>query len=85
MPPLGSCNVKMIFLKKIDMMPISERYALVDKSNTDLSISKQCELLCINRSSLYDVKQPKIESEMNLEILELMDKKYTERSDYGSG
>ena len=35
--------------------------------------------------SLYDVKQPKIESEMNLEILELMDKKYTERSDYGSG
>ncbi len=66
------------------MIPITERYALVDKSNTALSVSKQCKLLCINRSSLYVVKQPKGESEMNLEILALMDKKYTERSDYGS-
>lgn len=66
------------------MIPIYERYALVDKSNAELSISKQCELLCLNRSSLYVVKQPKSESEMNLEILVLMDKKYTERSDYGS-
>lgn len=66
------------------MIPISDRYALVDRSNTELSITKQCELLSLNRSSLYVVKQPKSESEMNLEILALMDRKYTERSDYGS-
>ena len=65
------------------MMPLPERYKLVDKSLKGFSLRQQCKLLSINRSSLYVVKRPKIESEMNLEILSLMDKKCTQRSDYG--
>jgi putative transposase len=66
------------------VIPISARYELVDKSYKDLSVNKQCQLLSLNRSSVYVVKRPKCESELNLEILALMDKKYTQRSDYGS-
>jgi putative transposase len=66
------------------VIPKSARYELIDKSYKDLSVSKQCELLSLNRSSLYVVKRPKSESEINLEILALMDKKYTPRCDYGS-
>jgi putative transposase len=66
------------------VIPISARYVLVDKTYKDLSVSKQCNLLSLNRSSFYVVKRPKVESELNLEILVLMDTKYTERSDYGS-
>lgn len=66
------------------MIPKSARFEFIDKSYKDLSVSKQCELLSLNRSALYVVKRPKSESEINLEILALMDKKYTQRSDYGS-
>jgi hypothetical protein len=33
--------------------PISERLAMVDKSNSKLSIKGQCKLLGISRSSFY--------------------------------
>ncbi len=65
-------------------MPKADRYKLIDKDNAAISISAQCKLLCINRSSSYVVKRPRIESELNLEIMALMDKKYLERCDYGS-
>jgi putative transposase len=44
--------------------------------NTTLSVRKQCELLDINRSSVY--YKPKGESEENLEIMRLMDEHFIE-------
>lgn len=51
----------------------SERRALVDKAGK-LSVTKQCQLLSISRSSIY--YQPAQESDLNLELMKEIDKKY---------
>ncbi|WP_425458154.1 hypothetical protein [Celeribacter marinus] len=48
-------------------MSPSKRKALVDRDGTDLSLTKQCKLLKISRSSLYCVPVG-----VNAETLELM-------------
>ena len=53
-----------------------ERRARVDRSFLNLSIRRQCELLEINRSGLY--YRPTGESELNLELMRLMDEHYLE-------
>lgn len=47
----------------------------------DLSVRRQCELLSLNRSSLYYVKRP--ENALNLELMRLIDEIYTETPFYG--
>jgi len=61
--------------------PISERLAMIDKSNNDLSIKGQCELLGISRSSFY--YKPVPESEENLAIMRYLDEQYMETPFYG--
>lgn len=41
------------FLKKIIEKPSTERVKLIEKTNQDLSISNQCQLLGLRRSRLY--------------------------------
>lgn len=53
---------------------------MIDKKEV-LSIRKQCELLDINRSTIY--YEPKGESEANLEIMEIMDKHILEEPTAG--
>lgn len=48
----------------------------------DLSITTQCMLLDLHRSSYY--YQPQPESELNLRLMELIDKQYTKRPFYGA-
>lgn len=52
-----------------------ERRALVDKANTELSLSKQCYLLSIHRSGLYYEHKPL--DPLNLELTREIDKEYT--------
>ncbi len=40
------------------MIPLNERKLLINSNNNDLSISKQCELLQINRTGLYYTPSP---------------------------
>jgi len=47
----------------------------------DFSTRKQCELLGINRSSLY--YQPKPISELDLTLMNLLDEQYTKTPFYG--
>ena len=54
---------------------------MVEPANTSLSISKQCALLSISRSSFY--YEPKGESEMNLDLMRLIDKQFLETPFYG--
>lgn len=54
---------------------------MIDK-NDQLSITKQCTLLDINRSSFY--YSPKAESKENLEIMETMDRLYTRAPFFGT-
>lgn len=63
------------------LKPISERLAMIDKSNNELSIKGQCELLGISRSSFY--YKPLPESEENLAIMRYLDEQYMETPFYG--
>lgn len=62
-------------------MPLQERRERIDKDNKMLNITKQCELLSIHRSGLY--YKPNAEKDENLQIMELLDKKYFETPFYG--
>jgi helix-turn-helix protein len=53
----------------------TERKAIVDKANKKLSITKQCNLLAINRSGYYYVE--KEENGFNNELMLEIDKEYT--------
>lgn len=54
-------------------MPLTQRLGFIGESEK-LSIRKQCKILNINRSSYY--YQAKEESELNLELMRLMDEHY---------
>ena len=57
-------------------MSIEKRRNLVDRQYSDLSLVGQCRLLGIHRSGLY--YEPRGESELNLELMRLMDEHYLE-------
>jgi putative transposase len=54
---------------------------LIDRQDQQFSVRQQCELLGINRSSLY--YQPTGESEENLMLMRLLDEQYTRTPFYG--
>jgi len=54
----------------------------VDVGDTSLSVRRQCELLGLNRSSLYYV--PAAESAENLRLMRLLDEEYTRHPFQGS-
>lgn len=53
---------------------MKERRLMVDRSYVELSIRKQCELLAVHRSGLY--YKPTSETELNIELMRLMDEHY---------
>lgn len=64
------------------MKPLSERKGLIDKAHSNLSISKQCALLWLNRSLFY--YRSNGESELNLELMRLIDEHYLEHPEKGA-
>ena len=54
---------------------------MVENSHTELSIRRQCDLLGLNRSTLY--YEPAGESELNLYLMRLLDEQYTKTPFYG--
>lgn len=62
------------------MIPRKERFAMVDKT-LNLSLRRQCDLLCIPRTNLYYKAQS--ESKVNLYIMRLMDEQYLKTPFYG--
>jgi len=60
---------------------LPERCALIEPEHPDLSVRRQCELLGVNRSTLYYV--PATESPLNLELMQLIDKQYMRTPFYG--
>ena len=55
---------------------------LIDADHPELSVRRQCELLELNRSSLY--YEPAEETPENLALMRLIDKEYTAHPFYGS-
>jgi putative transposase len=55
---------------------------LIDVGHAEISVRRQCELLGLNRSSLY--YEPTAESAENLRLMRLLDEQYTACPFYGS-
>ena len=54
---------------------------MIERSHPTLSIRRQCELLGLNRSTLY--YQPASESPFNLQLMRLIDEQYLQTPFYG--
>ena len=52
-----------------------ERKAILNANDSHLSIRQQCQLLKLNRSSLYYQRKP--EDADNVELMRLLDEEYT--------
>lgn len=65
------------------MKPLKERKQMIDKANEKISITRQCRLLELNRSTFY--YRPNGETELNLELMRLMDEHYLEHPEKGAG
>jgi hypothetical protein len=59
---------------------VAEKKVLVEPEHLSISISRQCELLGLARSSFYYEIQP--ETEQNLRLMVMLDKQYTARPFY---
>ena len=55
---------------------------LIEEGHAELSVRRQCELLGLNRSTLY--YQPADEAETNLRLMRLIDAEYTAHPFSGS-
>ena len=60
----------------------SDRCQLIDRSYQDISINRQCELLDVSKGSLY--YEPVGIDPYSLEIMDLIDRQFTETPFYGS-
>lgn len=58
-----------------------QRLEIIDKSDPDFCVKEQCELLCINRTSIY--YKPRPLSEKKLSIFRRIDELYTECPAFG--
>ena len=65
------------------MKPLKERKKMIDKANEKISITRQCGLLELNRSTFY--YRPNGETELSLELMRLMDEHYLEHPKKGAG
>jgi putative transposase len=79
---LGKTTVERDWLSgKLSSLDLLNKKSLVKTKLCKLSKTRQCELLQINRSSVY--YKPRMMSNHNLCILNRMDEIYTENPDYG--
>jgi putative transposase len=65
-------------------MSVSEKVKCIDGRNKKLSISRQCELLQLPRSSYYRPRYYQVEDEENLELMRLIDEEFLRHPFYGS-
>jgi putative transposase len=65
-------------------MSVSEKVKCIDGIDKKLSISRQCELLQLPRSSYYRPRDCQIEDEKNLELMRRIDEEFLKHPFYGS-
>jgi putative transposase len=64
------------------VLSVEQQRGLIEVDHPQLSVRRQCELLGLNRSTLY--YQPASETPENLGLMKLIDRQYTEQPVYGS-
>ena len=65
-------------------MSVSEKVKCIDGNDKEHSISRQCELLQLPRSSYYWLRDCHIEDEENLELMRLIDEEFLRHPFFGS-
>jgi len=65
-------------------MSVSEKVKCIEGRNKELSISRQCELLQLPRSSYYRPRSSLTEGSDNLELMRLIDEEFLRHPFYGS-
>ncbi len=72
-------------LKKNDEeLSVCQKRGLIDPSDLDMSLRRQCELLGVSRSGYYASLRPRLESVENEELMKLIDRQYLVTPFYGS-
>lgn len=66
---------------KLESLDLSNKKDLVDSKLTSVSMTRQCEMIGVSRSSLYYTPKPM--SESNLQLLHKIDEIYTDSPEYG--
>ena len=67
--------------KKAQLLMFSQKCQLLDYNEKDFSLRRQCGVLNLNRSSIY--YQPRPESPYHVQLMNLIDEKYTDMPYYG--
>ena len=78
---IGRLQMELEWLKKKLPNDIQAKRAMIDTQHPELSIRRQCELIGLNRATLYYT--PASESELNLRLMRLIDEQYTQTPFYG--
>ena len=78
---IGQLKVELDWVKKNLVLAVAEKKELIEPTHRSISITRQCELLGLARSSFYYEPQP--ESEQNLKLMQMLDKQFTATPFYG--
>jgi putative transposase len=78
---IGQLKVELDWVKKNLELSLAEKKALIEPEHSSISISRQCTLVGLARSSFYYEIQP--ETEQNLKLMAMLDRQYTARPFYG--
>ncbi len=79
---IGQLKVENEWLKKISAASVEEKRQLVKRDNRKVSISRQCELLDLSKSSYY--YRSTGEDDYNFQLMEMIDEQYTKAPFYGA-
>ena len=80
---VGRLKVELNWLKKSQPNSVGNKRMLIEPQHPDLSISRQCALIDLSRSSYYHAPCG-VESEQNLQSMRLIDEQYLRTPFYGS-
>lgn len=78
---IGRLKMELEWLKKKLPSLVEAKRMLIELAHPEISVRRQCELIGLNRSSLYYM--PAMESEFNMELMRLLDQQYTQTPFYG--
>lgn len=83
---VGQLQIEVDWLKKdrLSGMSVSEKVKCIEGRNKTLSISRQCELLQLPRSSYYRPRSSLAEGSDNLVLMILIDEEFLRHPFYGS-
>ncbi len=79
---IGRLKMELEWLKKSQHLSFEQLRMCIDENDSQLSVRRQCELLGLNRSSLY--YEPVGETAENLRLMRMIDEQYTARPFFGS-